>query len=433
MASSKKTSEQTTFEKDLLKVDERVHVLYLLINHGFLKVIPFPKAEGQWQTLSEADADTLQKGREHLVMKLNRFFSDVAEGPTQLGSTLQSNLAEIISNQRALAVTAPSPKQINAELLFNKLQIFERMMPILMAFGFFYLLLALATLFSTRKWIQSFLSISPILVAGLLIIQAYGLGLRWYVSGHAPWSNGYESLVYTGWTVLLAGILFARRWPLAIAASVLFSGFIFLVAHLSWMDPQITPLVPVLKSYWLTIHVSIMMLSYGCFGLIAILALVSLVFMVIIQEKSRQQLERQIQILTLINERTLLLGLVLLYIGTVFGSVWANESWGRYWGWDAKETWTLIALCVYTLVTHLHLLIKHHFVFWLNTSALLAFSTILMTYFGVNYYLSGLHSYAKGDPASLHWIWIVIFIVILMIIGMAFFKEKNREEDPSLG
>ena len=425
VASSKKASERTAFDKDLLKVDERVHVLYMLINHRFLKIIPSQKADGQWLTFAEAMPDTLQKERHRLAMKLNRFLSGVDEGTVQSESTLQSNLAEIISDQRALAVSVPSPKHIQAELLFNQLQIFERMMPVLMAFGCCYLLLALGGLFSTRKWIRSLLSIFPIFVIGLLMVQAWGLGLRWYVSGHAPWSNGYESMIYTGWAVLLAGLVFARRWPLAIAASVLFSGFIFLVAHLSWMDPQITPLVPVLKSYWLTIHVSIMMLSYGCFGLVAVLALVSLIFMAIVQEKSRQQLERQIHILTLINERTLLLGLVLLYIGTVFGSVWANESWGRYWGWDAKETWTLIALCVYTLVTHLHLLVRYHFAFWLNTGALLAFSTILMTYFGVNYYLSGLHSYAQGNPAPLHWGWLVIFAGILTIIATAFLRIKK--------
>jgi len=105
--------------------------------------------------------------------------------------------------------------------------------------------------------------------------------MRWYISGHAPWSDGYESMIYIGWVTLLAGLLFSNGSKMAIAATTFLSSIILMVAHLSWMDPEVTNLVPVLKSYWLTIHVSVITASYGFLALSSILGLMNLILMIV--------------------------------------------------------------------------------------------------------------------------------------------------------
>lgn len=423
-AMGEKSSERNASDKAVLKVDERVHILYLLLQHRFIRCIP--GEERKWLSLQEALSDSADTPQYHLARRLEQFlaFSQDANTPTT-----EVEFLDIQKAQRLLAGDqAPAHNRLKAELLLNRLQIFERMMPVTMGLGSVLLVLSLISLLSSRTKLNRLFLFAPFIIGFLLVIEGAGLILRGYVSGHAPWSNGYESMIYMAWTTLLAGLLFSRRWPLPLAVSTLFSGFILLVAHLSWMDPQITPLVPVLKSYWLTIHVSVIMISYGCFGMAAILSWVALVVMMIKPGSRKFLLQKQVHILTLISERTVILGLVFLYIGTVFGSVWANESWGRYWGWDAKETWTLITLCLYTLVVHLYLLVEKNLLFWKNALILLSFGSVLMTYFGVNYYLSGLHSYAQGSGAPL-WILFVTGLVWGGIVVGSFFCRTRWEQN----
>ena len=229
------------------------------------------------------------------------------------------------------------------------------------------------------------------LIVSVFLWQCAGLGLRWYISGRAPWTNAYESMVYVGWTTVLAGLIFARRSRLALALATLMGGVILFVSNLNWLDPQITPLVPVLKSYWLMIHVSVITASYGFFGIAAVTGLASLIAM--IAGRPRHDLR-------IIGELSMLIGLVLLAAGIFLGAVWANESWGRYWGWDPKETWALITLLVYTFVTHSRHIPRLSNDFAFSAMSLAAIASVLMTFFGVNYYLSGLHSYGGSGEVA---------------------------------
>jgi cytochrome c-type biogenesis protein CcsB len=182
-----------------------------------------------------------------------------------------------------------------------------------------------------------------------------------------------------------------------------------------FMDPEITNLVPVLKSYWLTLHVSVITGSYGFLGLGALLGLINLILLSVSNIENRERMSETIDELTVINYKTLTLGLYFLTIGTFLGAVWANESWGRYWGWDPKETWSLITIIIYSLVIHSRTIPGMKSIFTFNVISLFAFSTVLMTYFGVNYYLSGLHSYASGDsPEVPVVVYITIFVMILI-------------------
>jgi len=254
-----------------------------------------------------------------------------------------------------------------------------------------------------------------IILASLFAIHTFGMGQRWYISGHAPWSNTYESLVYIAWSAMFAGLFFFRKSLMALSATVIMAGIFMFTAHLSGIDPQITNLVPVLKSYWLTIHVSIITGSYGFLAIGAMLGFMSLILFVF-RDKAKPHIDDTIKHITAINEAALILGLAALVVGNFLGGVWANESWGRYWGWDPKETWAYIAIITYVIVLHLRMIPKLNTPYIFAVASTLAFATILMTYFGVNFYLSGMHSYATGDPVPIPtWVYVLTAMVFVVI------------------
>jgi len=255
------------------------------------------------------------------------------------------------------------------------------------------------------------------IILGLFVLHTAGLGVRWYLSGHAPWSDAYESMIYVAWATMFFGLAFGRKSDLTIAATAFVTAIILMVAHWNWMDPAISTLQPVLDSYWLMIHVAVIVMSYGPFALGMILGTVSLILMIVTNKKNKDKMLLSIKELTIINEMALTTGLVLLTIGNFLGGMWANESWGRYWGWDPKETWALISIMVYAFVIHMRLVPGLRGRFGFNLASIIAFASIMMTYFGVNFYLSGLHAYASGDQiVSLKFIAITLGIVAVLAI-----------------
>jgi ABC-type transport system involved in cytochrome c biogenesis permease subunit len=203
------------------------------------------------------------------------------------------------------------------------------------------------------------------------------------------------------------------------------AGTILFVSTLSFLDPEITPLVPVLKSYWLTIHVSLEAGSYGFLMLGAIIGLINLILMIFISDKNKDRVKRIIQEMTYISELTLIGGLFMISVGTYLGGVWANESWGRYWGWDAKETWALVTILVYAFILHMRLIPKLRGLFSYNLATIFGLASVIMTYYGVNYYLSGLHSYATGDPVPIpQWVYIVVSCIVVISI-LAYVKKRR--------
>jgi cytochrome c-type biogenesis protein CcsB len=191
------------------------------------------------------------------------------------------------------------------------------------------------------------------------------------------------------------------------------------------MDPEITTLVPVLQSYWLIIHVAVITASYGFLGLGALLAAVNLIIMFLESKSRKKRIDLTIAELSNIIEMTLIAGLYLLAIGTFLGGVWANESWGRYWGWDPKETWALVTIIVYAFIAHMRIIPGLKSSFGFNLAALLGFGSVIMTYFGVNYYLSGLHSYAKGDPLPIP-VFVYYLIASVAILALLAYINQYR-------
>ncbi len=214
------------------------------------------------------------------------------------------------------------------------------------------------------------------------------LALRWIISGTIPMANGYETMLLMAWIILLLSLLMVRRMPIMMVFGFLMSGFFLLVSHISQMDPQITHIMPVLSSPLLTLHVSIIMMAYALLSLTFLCGVVGL----LTNLTHRSSLNAP-QLLTL-SHQFLYPALTCLGFGIFIGAIWANVSWGTYWSWDPKETWALITLMVYAVAVH------NRSIAWLRTPRhyhlymVLAFLTLLMTYFGVNYFLGGMHSYA---------------------------------------
>ena len=185
----------------------------------------------------------------------------------------------------------PSRSKTNAELLYYKLSIFERLFPFYATVGLIMLIGLITTVIRGRKgtWTTLFTRILGWLLFAGFLFHTLGLGLRWYISGHSPMSNGYESMIFISWVTLLAGFIFSRKSAFALSATAVLASMTLMVAHLSFMDPEITNLVPVLKSYWLTLHVSVITGSYGFLGLGAILGLITMILLALSNDKNQEQ------------------------------------------------------------------------------------------------------------------------------------------------
>jgi cytochrome c-type biogenesis protein CcsB len=324
----------------------------------------------------------------------------------------------------------PSESKIDIEIKYNRLMIFDRLGKYFGMVGMIMLFLTFVNTFKERKILNKALLFFYAIIAVFFLFQTAGLAMRWYIAGRAPWSNGYETMIYISWVTVLAGLIFSRKSPMSLAATAVLASIILMVAHLSWLDPEITNLVPVLKSYWLTIHVSIITASYGFLALGALLGFISLLMMIMKSNKNQLVLRNKIKELSYISERSIIIGLYLLTIGSFLGGVWANESWGRYWGWDPKETWSLVTILVYTFIVHMGYTPGLRTDYNYSLFSLVGFSSVIMTYFGVNYYLSGLHSYAAGDPVPIPTFVYYTIAIIFIVALVAWLRERKFQHLP---
>ncbi len=414
----KKPSERSDQDNEILKVDERFNILYQALTGNYLKVFPQPTANDQMWFNSEFQQAGFSSEDSVFVRNiLSAYYYDIMQA--QLNgdwSEANSKLQYIQTFQNTMgAEIIPDKGRVEAELLYNKLNINNRLFPVFWLLGIYLLATALLRVFfKTRSINISY--ILGVALTGIAFLTLTGnMILRWYAGGYPPWSNGYEMIILVTWALFLFGFIFYRKSDFIMPLVAIFGGTLLFVSFLDWLNPEITNLVPVLKSYWLKIHVAIIVSSYAPLALSALLGLLCLIFMI----AKNNKLNNSIKELTYINELSMTVGLYMLAIGTFLGGIWANESWGRYWGWDPKETWALISIIVYAMVLHFRLVpvLKGKYLF--NLSSVIAFFSIIMTSFGVNYYLSGLHSYAAGDPLPIPQFvyWVVGLLVIIAILA----------------
>ena len=272
-----------------------------------------------------------------------------------------------------------SSVQVKAELLYNSIPFSKILFIFNLALGFLSLgWMLYGALRKKQVSLTSFMSYSLLLS---LLFHTFSYVLRWYIGGRIPLSNGYETMQFMALSVLALAYLLRKRLHLVVPFAFLLSGFILLVSHLGQMNPQITSLIPVLVSPWLSTHVSFIMISYTFFAFIALNSLLGLC------------LPREAERLMLFSRLLLYPGMFFLSVGIFIGAVWANVSWGCYWSWDPKEVWALIAMMMYGMAFHVDGLSLFRRPMFYHIYMLVAFFSVLMTYFGVNFLLGGMHSY----------------------------------------
>ncbi len=425
----KPESQQSEVQKKLIKLGERYQVLLGVINWNYMKIIPLKGDKAnRWfmpfnQELMMKDSITSRQALTYIsslndAAKTNQDFSK---------STGLLNDLKKLQRKLAPASILPSETHVKVEVSYNKMGIFKNAGNSYFAFGMILLFVFFIRVFfnpsdrSERRY-AVIAKVIYVLMAIIFLYHGAGLGMRSYISGHAPWSDGYEAMVFIAWVIVLAGFIFSRVSVVVLAAAALLAWFFIFVSQLNLLDPEITPLQPVLKSYWLMIHVAIITSSYGFLGLGFIISFINIILYLTRNAKSGKEITRNITVLTAVSEMALIIGLFMLTIGTFLGGIWANESWGRYWGWDPKETWALVSVLVYAIILHFRYIpgLKGKFAF--NVAAMWGYASIMFTFFGVNFILVGLHSYANGDGSvNLPWyVWVTIaaFLVLTIFAGI---------------
>jgi cytochrome c-type biogenesis protein CcsB len=415
----------TAIHKEFREADQRVNLLYSAIEGSSLRIFPIPDDEnnkwissqeyktGNYKIQDSLYGNFINTGFKAYLYMLNNSKSsggDYDESDKLLDAIKRTQF-------KFGSDVMISDKKVNAEVLYNKYDIFKKLFSWYMYTGTLMFILIILQIFKSKnKTISISVKAFRYIIFGLFLLHTAGLITRWYVSGHVPWSDAYESMIYVAWATMLFGLVFGRKSDLTIASTAFVTAMILMIAHWNWMDPAIANLQPVLDSYWLMIHVSIIVASYGPFTLGMILGVVALLLMLFTNKNNKDKMLLNIKELTIINEMALTVGLVMLVIGNFLGGMWANESWGRYWGWDPKETWALISIMVYAFVVHMRLVPGLRGRFGFNFMSIAAYSSIIFTYFGVNFYLSGLHSYQSGQQIASFNI-IIISAVIIALLG----------------
>lgn len=422
----KKPAEQSNYDKEVITVNERVQIFYGILSGQYFRIIPIQNDPNHtWNSWLDQE----QKADPQAQNVIAPYFLSVMDASKNGNwEKADAELQKVKEYQKNWAKSVlPDEGKVKLEVLMNTINLNFWLLIFYTIVGGLLIVLGFIELFKPNQLLHK--TIKSIIYLGVAGYGLHFLGLiaRWYISGHAPWSNGYEAIVFISWVGISAGLLLYRNSNALIPAAgfmvaVIMMGF----AHGgSQLDPQITPLVPVLKSYWLIVHVAIIVSSYGFFALSMIIAVISLFFYIISDKKSFEiHNGTTLKELTIVSEMSLTIGLFALTVGNFLGGIWANESWGRYWSWDPKETWAFISIMVYAFVLHMRLVPGLRGRWAYHVAAMFAFCSMVMTYFGVNYYLTGLHSYAAGDPVPVPaWVYISISVMVLLSFA-SFIKFK---------
>lgn len=424
-AFAKKAANQTNYDKEVIAVNERVQIFNEFFAGQFLRIVPVKNSPNhRWNSWLDENFEPDMESQKVLAPYLLAIKdSDWKRADKEL---------KILSDyqQKWGKSVVPSKEKVDIEILMNKIDINLWLLKFYSVIGGLLIILGFIELFRGSQVLNKI--IKNIIYVGYIgyFLQFLGLIGRWYISGHAPWSNGYEAIVFISWVGITAGLTLYKNSNALIPAS----GFMVAVIMMGFahggsaLDPQITPLAPVLKSYWLIIHVAIITASYGFFGLSFMIAFICLVFYILSNKKMFNfHNNTTIKELTIVSEMSMMIGLFALTIGTFIGGIWANESWGRYWSWDPKETWAFISIFIYSFVIHMRLVPGLRGRWSYHTASMFAISSVIMTYFGVNYYLSGLHSYAAGDPIPIP-SWVYIGTGLMITLSLWSWLKINKLE-----
>ena len=444
-----KAANPNQFEKDFVETDKKVNLLNSALSGKILRIFPIPNDKNnKWVSYLEVQHQT-GTGLDIIKNALPVYLDELRKATETNNYTFANSILLGMENYQKKFGKAvrPSDEKINYEILYNKYDVLQKLPYWYLTAAALMFLFIIIGIFKERKWVTITVNSLHVIIGLLFTLHTTALIFRWYISGHAPWSNAYEAIVYVAWSTMffglafgwtkrksafslkfvsdtIFGLYFKSMSKLTVASCAFVSAMILTAAYANWIDPEIANLQPVLNSYWLMIHVAVIVASYGPFAVGAILGFVSLLLIFFTTKSTKEKMELHIKEITIICEMALTVGLVMLSIGNFLGGQWANESWGRYWGWDPKETWALISIMVYAFVIHARFVpaLRNKWLF--NLMAMYAFISILFTYYGVNFHLVGLHSYASGEAKSLSWIWYSLGTISL--IGLVTYPKYRK-------
>lgn len=387
--------QQDKFHQQAADIDGKIQIIMELREGISLKVLPYTFTKNVKATKDHSfikagtttwfsPVDKLPQAVEHQHALYIRNVFSLLNGDVKAGNTSRVNefFVKMKKYQEVSSGNSlPTATQYKAERINNAFPFATILFMANLTLGFIALFYTIYRMTKKRE-IKALNIALPILLGVSFLALTFGMALRWIISGNIPMSNGYESMLTVAWFVMLISILMQLRIRIVMVFGFLISGFFLLVSHINQMDPAIGQMMPVLNSPLLSIHVSIIMMSY---------ALLSLTFICGIMGICLRSHGEELQALSRIF---LYPALTTMGFGIFIGAIWANVSWGNYWSWDSKETWALITFMIYAVVVHTQSLPVFRKPLVYHIYITLAFLSIAMTYFGVNYFLTGMHSYA---------------------------------------
>ncbi|MEZ4651502.1 MAG: cytochrome c biogenesis protein CcsA [Candidatus Eisenbacteria bacterium] len=422
--------ERSKAQRKLLAFDDRLNLFLLSIQGQTFKIFPVPDhANDSWLgvdvfgSLPAAQRDQFQAPYAQLT-------EGMAHGDAAAVATAVPALEQL---QRQFGEKVmPSDSKVRSEIWLNQFNPFMRVMAL---YGLALVVMGIAYVWGLAKRKDPhYPPRHPLFATGMVVytiavlFHLFGYILRWTASSHAPLSNGYESLIFISLATAIAGLWYEYRDRRGSSAglSALLVLVILGVAMLPTFDPAISPIVPVLASYWLIIHVTVITASYSLLGLAATMGMTILILH-LFKRPGADRVRRAVLEMTTLLWRVLVAGLAMLSVGTLLGGVWANESWGRYWGWDPKETWALVTILVYATVVHFRYIPALNRPWVLAAASFVAISSVIMTYLGVNYLLTGLHSYGSGEATGMPgWVYYTGAFMALLVIA-SYVAEKRHD------
>lgn len=392
------------FHKQVADIDDRLMMVMELRRGTLLRVFPFTSGgKTTWYSPTENITDTLvdEAHRKYMQNVFSLIYGEVLAGSY---GNVDKILDKMLKYQELNGGSSlPSAAQVKAERIYNAIPFATILFMVNLTLGVVLLIIGLVRLIRPVKTDEpdrpdkALLRAVPVVGGALLGLSLLALtaciALRWIVGGRVPMANGYETMLLMAWFVMVLALVAARRFRIALPFGFLMSGFFLLVSHINQMDPQITHIMPVLSSPLLSVHVSVIMMSFALLSLTFICGLTAIILR-LVRGRNAVELDGQLDSLALLSRLLLYPALTLLGVGIFVGAIWANVSWGAYWSWDAKEVWGLITLMVYAVAAHAASVPFLRRSMGYHIFMTLAFLTLVMTYFGVNYFLGGMHSYA---------------------------------------
>jgi ABC-type transport system involved in cytochrome c biogenesis permease subunit len=378
-------------KRGIEEADEKFNLIASLYSGQMLKIFPYrsePEAPLQWYAASDQLPREMDSNKWVYVRKSMDYIFELIMAKDY--AAVNKMLDKLIAyQQKEAGADLPSPSKLKAEKTYNHLNNSFWLAIICMVGGIFLFINSILKMIHNKKTSQPIVVISNIILGLFFAFITLIISLRGYVAGHIPLASGFETMQFMAWCTMLITILIQKKFSMALPFGFLLSGLTLMVAFMGESNPQITLLMPVLSSPLLSIHVVVIMLAYSLLAFIMLNGATALVL-----HFTGKDCSAEIEKLYIISRIMLYPATFLLTAGIFIGAVWANITWGRYWGWDPKEVWALITLLIYSLALHPDSLPWFRKPLFFHIFSIIAFLSVLVTYFGVNFILGGMHSYA---------------------------------------